>query len=804
MHKLLLRYAVHHPRAILMVVVLVTAGALLCIPRIQLRLDGRSLIPAGEESMAGSDSAAATFQLKDIVVISLVAKEKEGMLTKAGVERIGQVSHELQETAGIMPGTVTSLTTMPLLRRAGGIIDPQPLIGREPVDEERLEGIRHDVSALGLDNGIIFSSDEQAAAVYCFAAADADREQLLKDVSEIASRNQDGAFDISIGGNALAQAELGRSVGLDLFLLVPFLVVALVVLMSLVFRNIMLALISLAEIGFSLVWTVGLIGLLDEPVFITTLALPVVLIAIGVTDDIYGLNRYIGLRRKVPAWSNPTVVLTAFTSVSKPVLLTALTTMSGLASLSFADLEPLRVFGIFGALAIGLSTLCTFTVVPALLVLRPPKLREGSARSNRRLAKLGIGLLEWVERLGPRRVVLGVLALSAVAFYLALDLRIDDSWVQNLSPGSDVARGDKVINQHLAGSTTVEFALVANGTAGFRNPEQLRRLAALEDSLLNVPRVGAVQSTYTDIVRITATLRGIPYDEFRHQVTVGEVVLTQDDIEIALAIDETLDRPHLGAYMTPGGRTARITTFVHGADYERLRPVLETARAAIAPASATQAPVVPFGDGWISYLTVKLLVEGQIFSIAFASLSDMLIVALMLRSLRTACVAVFPVVTGVLFTFVSLVIFDAPLGIASSMFASIALGIGVDYSIHLAVETREACRRAPGLRAALRRSYSITAPSIIVSACTITLGFAVLLLSSVVPNRMLGLLVCISLSICAAMTLVLVPGLAEIFGLRKTVGQSSDYSDAVQEEHLLEMVRRMGEEAPRLSKEGVM
>lgn len=798
MHIQLLRYAVHHPRTVLITAALVTAVALLFIPRIQLRLDGRSLIPASEESLIGSDSAATTFELKDIVLLALVSESGEGMLTKEGLERIGAVSHELQQTQGIVPGTVTSISTMPLLRRMGGIIDPQPVLGNTPVSPARVEEVRKDVAALGLDNGIIISKDGRAAAVYAFAEARANREQLLERVREIAARNGKG-FTINIGGNALAQAELGRSVGLDLFLLVPFMIVALVILMTIVFRKMSLALVSLAEIGLSLAWTIGLIGMLGEPVFITTLALPVVLIAIGVTDDIYGLNRYIGLRRKAAGWSNEQVVITAFASVSKPVLLTALTTMSGLASLSFASLEPLRVFGIFGAVAIGLSTLFTFTIVPALLALRPPVLRDSSAKSNRRLAKAAIWLLDGVERLGPRRVVLGVVVLAAGALYLATGLRIDDSWVQNLAPGSDVARGDKVINQFMGGSTTVEFALDADGGAGFRNPEQLRRLAALEEALLKVPRVGAVQSTYSDIIRITGTLRGVPYNEFRRQVAQGSVTLTQEDIENALTIDQTLDRPHLGAYMTPESGSARVTTFVHGADYERLRPVFAAAGVDTETPTVQAAPVTPFGDGWISYLTVKLLVKGQIVSIAFAALADLLIIALMLRSIRAACVAVFPVVTGVLFTFVTLVIFDAPLGIASSMFASIALGIGVDYSIHLAVETREACRKAPGLKAALRRSYSVTAPSIIISACTITLGFGVLLLSSVVPNRMLGLLVCISLSICAAMTLVLVPGLAQIFGLDRTVDRSSDFAESVQEARLASMMKVVeGSDAPTL------
>ncbi len=777
MYKVLLRNSTRRPRIVLAVMGVITIGALLMIPRIQLRLDGRSLIPAGEESLAPSDRAAATFGLKDIVVIAVVAERGE-ILTVDGLERVGRIAHALEKTPGIAPHSVTSITTLPLLVKRGGIIDPEPPIGPNRVDAARLERTRQEITALGLRNGIFLSRDGKAAAVYAFAEPGANREDLLDNVEKIAGGNRGGGYGIHIGGNALAQAELGRSVAFDLVVLVPFMLVALMTFMTVIFRTINAAVVSLAEIGLSLTWTIGLIGLLGQGVFITTLALPVVLIAIGVTDDIYALNRYIGLRRKLPNLPNAEIVQQAFEGVARPITLTALTSMAGLASLSFTNLEPLRVFGIFGALAIGLSTVFTFTVVPALLALVPPKLRESSTRSNRRLAKIASGLLAFIERVGPRRMVLGVLVLAVGALFVAMNLRIDDSWVKNLSPSSQVAEGDRVINEYLAGSTTVELAIETKKEDGFLDSARFATVARVEEALAAVGRVGAVQSTYSDVVRITATLAGMPYEEFRRRVADGREKLTRVDIETALGIDASLNRPSLGSYLNANGDAARLTVFVHGADYERLRPVFERAQAEFAAVKPAGIEGTAFGDGWISYLTVKMLVEGQIISIAFAGLSDLLLVTLLLRSFRGAAVAVLPVMVAVLCTFAVLVLIGSPLGIASSMFASIALGIGVDYSIHLSDQIRHACARAPNLVAALRRAFAETAPSIIMSASTITLGFGVLLLSSVVPNRMLGMLVIISLGMCALMTLLVVPGLSDIFGLWKTVRRNSPRNQA--------------------------
>lgn len=765
----LITIATSRPRAVLFAAfcLMIAAGAM--IPRIGLRLDGRSLIPEGDPTLAAGDSAARAFGLSEIVVLAVVAEEGGTVLGPDGLQAIGRLGEELRRLPGVDSATVTSVATLPLIGRRNGAVEPDEPLGSARPDAERVERVRVKVAALGLRNGVFISADGRAGAVYAFTTAGADREALLDSVEAIVGR-ADAGFTVYAGGNALAQAELGRGVARDLFILVPFLLATLFVLMTIVFRTPTAALVSLAEIGISLVLTAGLVGALGGSVFITTLVLPVVLIAIGVTDDIYALNRYITALRAAPNMTrgpeHARLVAGAFAGVARPITMTALTTMAGLLSLTFANLEPLRVFGIFGAVSIAFSTMCTFSVVPALLVLLP--MRQGSGvRSNARLARAAAALLGVIERLGPRRIVIAAVPLVIAAAFVAAGLRIDDSWIGNLPSSSLVVEGDAVINKLMAGSTTVEVSFSAAG--GMVDSAAFAALARVERRIASAPGVGAVQSSLSDVLRITATLADVPFDEFGRRVAGGTERLTQGDIETALAIDESLGRPSIGRYLSEDGRAARMTIFVHGADYERLRPVFESIAGSAREMLTHRIETTSFGDGWISYLTVKLLVEGQIISIIFAALVDFLLVALFLRSIRGAVVAVVPVMASVLFTFAILVLTGQPLGIASSMFASIALGIGVDYSIHLTSEVQQACASAADLRTALREAYRSTASSILASAGAITIGFGLLLLSAVAPNRMLGLLVCISLSVCAMMTLVLVPGLASFLRMKKSV-----------------------------------
>jgi predicted RND superfamily exporter protein len=134
------------------------------------------------------------------------------------------------------------------------------------------------------------------------------------------------------------------------------------------------ALLSLTEIGVSLVWMSGLMGLTGQPVFVTTLVLPVVLICVGVSDDVYVLGHYFTEAVRVEGLTADETIVAAFSSAARPVGMTAVSTVVGLLSMAAVSLNRPHVFGMFGAAAI-VSTLFTFSLLPALLAFLKPHIR---------------------------------------------------------------------------------------------------------------------------------------------------------------------------------------------------------------------------------------------------------------------------------------------------------------------------------------------------------------------------------------------------------------------------------------------
>ncbi|HJQ69020.1 MAG TPA: MMPL family transporter [Blastocatellia bacterium] len=686
-----------------------------------------------------------------------VVSEDADIYSPETLGRIDRLTRGLSEVEGIVAESVMSLSTISgQTEKDGKVISYDLMAKSTELDSEAIERLRRDVERLGLTDGVLVGKDGKAAAIFAEVDPRADRYDILQQVRSLLAAERDGKDSLYLTGTALAQAVLGQSAASDLARLVPIVIVVVGCMLMLAFKHPAPALFSLAEIAISLLWTIGLMGLARQSVFVTTLVLPVILVSVGVSDDVYALTHYFNHRRRAVGGSTQDGVIDAFRQLIRPVGLTAISTVVGLLSLAVTGLEPLRVFGIYGAIAILFSTLFTFTLIPALLVVLNPKPSVNKDRHNLwdgPILKLYRGLIA----AGPGHALLIILVITASSALLATRLRVDDSWVANLPADSDISRGDKVLNELLAGTTTIEFLADSGASDGYLNPQTFAALGAIEDAVATIPSVGAIESVYTDVARAHASVSGVNYSDYRTGLQFNVVRLSSDRIKqtfeaIASAPGLPLDKRLDGSY-----RRARVTVFVRSANYQRIESVLGAAQAAGATISRTGGSITPFGDGWISYVTVRLLVRGQVFSIPLALLIDFVLLSIFLKSMRTGLIAILPVALSVLAVFAALAVAKVPLGIANSMFAGIAIGIGLDFSIHLTTSYWQALRQGLAPFDSLTLAFRGTGPPIITSAVAIASGFSVLAMSEVAPNLQLGLIVSLTLLVCAAVTLILIP-----------------------------------------------
>jgi len=741
----------------------VTVFALFQISRIRLRLDGRSLIPSNLPQFAEGDQAALRFELRDLVLIG-VGNEESGVYTPETLQRIARLSDGLSRVKGIVPDSVVSLATVPRVALVDGRVDTGPLFRPEDqLNTAAIAQLRREVGKRGYNVGTLVSADGKAAAIIAKVEPDADRYHLLEDTRSLIAGESSGKDSVYLSGSALAQAVLGLATARDLARLIPAVIAVLGVMLFLSFRHPAPAFLSLTEIGVSLVWMSGLMGLTGQPVFVTTLVLPVVLIAVGVSDDVYALGHYFNEAGHAEGLTTEETIVAAFSSAARPIGMTAISTVVGLLSMAAVSLNPLRVFGLFGSAAIVFSTLFTFSLLPALLALMKPQVRVKGVATvalGGRPAASALRLL--TGRLNPRRVAVCALILVACAALATIRLRVDDSWIRNLPAKSDIVRGDRFFNQKMAGTTALELMVDAPHEGWFNSKEGISALGSLEWVLARIPHVGAVNCLFNDVVRTNSSLAGLNYGAYRAGLRNGRLLLGTEDVERAFAVLSHSTQTPIRERVDEEQRRARVTVFIRDADYSRIDSVLRAAERETLDQGLGHK-IVPFGDGWISYLTVRLLVEGQVTSIALALVTDLILITLLLRSPRMGIIAILPVAFSLLLVLGALALSGTPLGIANSMFAGIALGIGLDFAIHLTTAYRQRLRQGMPASEALQRTLELTGPAVCVSAASITAGFSVLMVSEIAPNVQLGVMICLCLLTCAITTLLLIPSLLKLW-----------------------------------------
>ncbi len=179
------------------------------------------------------------------------------------------------------------------------------------------------------------------------------------------------------------------------------------------------------------------------------------------------------------------------------------------------------------------------------------------------------------------------------------------------------------------------------------------------------------------------------------------------------------------------------------------------------------------GDVAVSQSLIRGIVTTQMQSLFGSLLGIYLVTALLGRSLRWGLYAVIPCTLAVLFNFTAMGWLGIPLGVATSMFAAMTLGNGVDFAIHVLEGFTAARGRGLSPDEALAESLTRTGPAVVVNTLAIALGFGVLMLSQVPANARLGSLIILGIVNCLLASLFLLPALLHWWPLKGSVDSTT-------------------------------
>ncbi len=760
----LVRSVLERPGVWLAACCALTAALCLGLPGLELRTDGAAIYPTGSPTIERTEADRRDFHEREQVIVLLTSRPgAPAFESVSGLRHLKGLHDSLSEVAGVQIGRLRSLASLLDPRPSIHLISTPRFLDEIPGDERDLASLIQRIDASPPARGLFLASSGKTAAFYVPVARGRSRSQLVADLEGWVEEHGTADFELRLSGPVTAEVTLGRTVLRDLARLVPLMVAVVAALLFLCLRSVAGVLVPMAEILMVLVWTLGAMGFCGVPVTLVTTVLPVLLMTVAVTDEIHLLERFrehlhrSGDRAK--AAESRTLrrqaIECALGEVARPIVYTSLTTSIAFLSFLTAAMPPVRHFGLFTALGVLLAMLLSFTFVPALLLVLPAGwFREWNNRGNPRAPIARPASLVFHERLAARHGGAGV-AIAVLLLVIAapglLRLSVQDSWVDNFDVDSGLLSAERVFNAELWGSYRFDVVLTAPEALYFHRPEGLRLVAELARLGEAGPHVGGVLS-HLIAYQIVADVQeeGAPVWELPAERTW----------RIARLLYRVQRRIDLDQVLRSDGSQARLRIFVRSADYLRgreLQAYLERGLPSLLEGSGVRAHFS--GDLPVAQAVVDAVVGNVLRSAGWTLAGVFLLLVVLSRSVRTAAVTITPLAAGIPIVLGFMGYAEVPLGIATSMFIAVTIGVAVDFAIHFSHAFSRHRRAGLGAERALEATLASAGRAIRWNTVILGIGLSVLALSGLKPNHSLGLLLAAAMATCYGTTLLLLPAL---------------------------------------------
>jgi len=750
--------AARRPLRWLLPIGLMTLALAALLPGLELRTDGAALHPIGSAAVLWTEADRDAFHEREQVLV-LMRSESGGpaVASPVGLRALRALHEELDSIPGLAGATVESLASLSDLVSDPDLLSVGRLLDEVPDDPAGFARLLRRIRRHPMAEGLMLAPGGRSAALYLHLDEAVQRRLGLAEIERWIEGHPVPGFELRLTGPVVAEVLLGELVLRDLSWQVPLMVAVIGLLLFASLRTPGGVIVPLVEALAVLCWTFGAMALFGLPVTLVTTILPVILMAISITDEIHLLERVQEELGAVAASGAGALdreqvrgaLQRGLEAVGLPIVLTSLTTSIGFLSFLTASIGPLRSFGVFTALGILLAMLFTFSLIPALIVLLPPRwfLRPGPEAPHSR------GRLSHFERFvaGHTRLAFGLGCLAvALAVPGIARLQIQDSWIDNFDPATALVQTERSFNRDFWGSYRLD--VVAQGPPlHFAGPAGAALLEAITRIAADSPEVGGVLHYVVPLAQVAESLdvAGPVSRLSRRQIA-----------DLATLLDFSAGSGGGLELVTADESMARALVYVKSANYQKGEELAGLLEAGLMRTPAAEGVEIHFsGDIPVALDVVRAIVVNQLRSIALTLAGVAALLFLFSRRASTVGLAVLPVAAALVLLFGGMGYGGMSLGIATSMFASLTVGIGVDFALHFQHAYQSARRRGQDHTGALVATLGGTGRAIRWNVGVLALGFTVLVASELGPNRALGILLAAAMLASYAMTLLLLPRL---------------------------------------------
>lgn len=528
--------------------------------------------------------------------------------------------------------------------------------------------------------------------------------------------------------------------------------ISLTALMLLGFRSIRWALIVVAVVQWSLVVTRAILVLLNWELTMVSSMLSSIVMVVGVATTLhwmFGYQKEYDLRvHQADQQRRAQGALEASIGrLWQPILWAVVTDAIGFASLALSRVGPVQDYGSMMAIACGVVLLGIFSLVPTLALLPLGSVAFGPATASSYLGyQLGSVPGERAIQAALQRILdlvckhrIWVIAIASALLMVGLigssRLKVETDFLKNFQSDSPIAKAYEAVETELGGAGIWDVMIPAPSPI---TQEYFDRVLAMEKELLEI-EVPADQDGGQPL-RLTSALSLADTD----RVARGASVLRMIPIETRLLGMKQSMGSFFETLLSESSQGRSLRVMLRSQERSeseqkmeliwRVRQVVEKYREGFVGVNAESTAVT----GYYVLLTklVEHVVADQWKSFLAAAVGIGLVMAIALRSIKMALIAMIPAMLPSLVVLGVLGWLGIRMNLGAAMIAAVSMGLGVDSSLHYLFRYRQ--ERSKGGIEGLRACQSETGMAVLMATLALVIGFGSMAASDFIPTVAFG------------------------------------------------------------------
>jgi predicted RND superfamily exporter protein len=821
MYRLYRKLVVDYPKYLLTAVVLFLLVFGYYATKLEIDASAETLLLEDDPDLAFTREINAHFNTENMLVVAYTPHDS--LLSDTTLDTISKMSQEIARLP--LVDSVDSILTVPLLfsppRALKDLVDEVHTLQNSHPDRSL---VKQEFLTNPLYKGRLVSKDFKTTAILINLQKDtlytellrkrhslrkkrkseglsAEEEKELQQVTKAFKRHRDkmrlleeenvaqtravleryqSTGSLFLGGVNMIASDIVQYVKSDLVVYGTTLIVLLMLILWWVFRERRWVFIPVVISAMSVLAITSALGFFGWEITVISSNFIALQLIITLSIILHLIVRYRELVRIEPHWSHSEIIMETVKSKWSPTFFAILTTIAGFSSLVFSNIKPVINLGWMMSAGIFLSLLITFLVFPAILMLLPKSTVRKRDTKNLRTT---FSFVTWAkEKVLRDRKGIFLMTLLSILFTLtgASHLIVENSFINYFKKETEIYRGMKVIDEKLGGTTPLdivltfkepsetgtdssetsadddfedEFEETENEAQYWFTKEKMDQLGKVHRYLEGIEELGSVQSLAT-ILRIGKMLND------------GREL---DGLTLALLynkLPEKYRKMILSPYVNVEHNQVRIATRVIDSNPQLRRDALLKR---ITHDLNTTLVDPKMADFRLSNLMVlynnmlQSLFSSQIKTLGFTLAILFVMFLLLFRSIKITLIALGVNVISVSLVFGFMGWFHIPLDIMTITIAAIAIGIGVDDTIHYIHRFEEEYRKDREYLAAMSRTHDSVGYAMLYTTLTIMIGFSILLLSNLIPTIYFGLLTVVVMAVALLANILLLPKLLVLF-----------------------------------------